>query len=116
MPTFPPADCPIEVQLSGIPANQGLYSADSQRCTVPLPLWDLLGKEIKICLQAKLDFQFNGDRGYLLCFVTVIQIPRAKSVIEKISPLFLLNLRVGAKYAITSVHKIANHTIIKCIV
>ena len=64
----------------------------------------------------KLDFQFNGDRGYLLCFVTVIQIPRAKSVIEKISPLFLLNLRVGAKYAITSVHKIANHTIIKCIV
>ena len=112
MPTFPPADCPIEVQLSGIPANQGLYSADSQRCTVPLPLWDLPGKEIKICLQAKLDFQFNGDRGDLLCFVTVIQIPRAKSVIEKISPLFLLNSMAEMIFD----HKIANHTIIKCIV
>ena len=96
MPTFPPADCPIEVQLSGIPANQGLYSADSQRCTIRLPLWDLPRKEIKICLQEKLDFQINGDRGELLCFVTMTQIQRAKSAIEKISPLVLLNSMVDA--------------------
>ena len=62
---------PIELQLRGIPANQGLHSGDSQGCTTGWPLWDLRQKEIKICLQTKLNFQFNG--GEELYFVTMTQ-------------------------------------------
>ena len=60
---------PIELQLRGIPANQGLHSGDSQGCTTGWPLWDLRQKEIKICLRTKLNFQFN-ERLY---FVTMTQ-------------------------------------------
>ena len=64
-------NCPIELQLRGIPANQGLHSGDSQGCTTAWSLWDLRQKEIKICLQTKLNFQFNG--GEELYFVTMTQ-------------------------------------------